>query len=81
MVEPAPTICRKCGGELWQVLDIPHVIADIQPYKSIVTGEAVTSRKAHREHLKRNDLVEVGDQQPSWMPEHREKMAASKSET
>jgi hypothetical protein len=34
---------------------------DYQPYRSMATGEMVEGRAAHREHLKRNNLVEVGD--------------------
>lgn len=40
-----------------------HFISpDIQPYKSMVTGEMITSRKDHREHLKVNRLVEIGNE-------------------
>lgn len=35
---------------------------DIKPYKSMVTGEMITSRSKHREHLKRHDLIEVGNE-------------------
>lgn len=72
MREPEPTICRKCGGELRLVLQPPHIVGDIQPYKSIVTGEMITSRDKHREHLKRNGLTEVGDQKPKWMRDREE---------
>jgi hypothetical protein len=37
-----------------------HVIGDIDPYKSIVTGEVVGGRRQHREHMKAHGLVEVG---------------------
>lgn len=40
----------------------PFVIPDISPYKSMATGEMVTSRSAHREHLKRHGLVEIGNE-------------------
>lgn len=32
-----------------------------KPYKSMVTGEMITSRAKHREHLKRHNMVEVGN--------------------
>ena len=38
-----------------------HVIKDLSPYKSMVTGDMVDGRRAHRDHLKRHDVVEVGN--------------------
>ena len=35
----------------------PYIVADYQPYKSMVTGEMIDGKKAHREHLKRHNLV------------------------
>ena len=40
----------------------PMVIEDIKPYQSQVTGEWITSRSQHREHLKVHGCVEIGDQ-------------------
>lgn len=34
---------------------------DHKPYRSMATGEMVEGRAQHREHLKRNNLVEIGD--------------------
>lgn len=45
-----------------QVLGFAHVIPDIQPYKSMVTGERIRGRAHHREHLKQHGLHEVGNQ-------------------
>ena len=39
----------------------PDVMPDIQPYQSMVTGELITSRSRHREHLKNHGMVEVGN--------------------
>lgn len=39
----------------------PVVRGDIGAYKSMVTGEMIEGRKAHREHLKRHGVVEVGN--------------------
>jgi hypothetical protein len=39
-----------------------HIIPDIKPYKSMIDGTWITSRSKHREHLKANNCVEVGDQ-------------------
>ena len=35
----------------------PYIVADYQPYQSMVTGEMIEGRKAHREHLKRHNVV------------------------
>lgn len=40
----------------------PMVIGDIQPYQSMVTGEEITSRSKHREHLRQHGMVEVGNE-------------------
>lgn len=40
----------------------PFVMDDIAPYKSMQTGEIITSRSRHREHLRAHRLVEIGDQ-------------------
>lgn len=40
----------------------PMVMGDIQPYQSMVTGEMITSRSVHREHLRRHQLIEVGNE-------------------
>ena len=32
-----------------------------RPYKSMITGEMITSRARHREHLRRHGYVEVGN--------------------
>ena len=39
-----------------------HIIPDIKPYRSMIDGRMITSRSQHREHLKANNCVEVGDQ-------------------
>ena len=38
------------------------IIDDITPYRSQVTGEMITSRSQHREHLRLHGCVEIGDQ-------------------
>ena len=39
-----------------------HIMNDIKEYKSMITGEQITSRSKHREHLKAHGCIEVGDQ-------------------
>lgn len=50
-----------CGEVVERVLSAPMVIADIQPYQSMATGEWITSRSHHRDHLRAHGLVEVGN--------------------
>lgn len=40
----------------------PYVIPDIQPYRSMQTGEVIGSRSTHRTHLKQHGLIEVGNE-------------------
>lgn len=47
----------------------PRVMSDIGPYQSIITGETITSRSKHREHLKVHNCEEVGSEKPSFMKE------------
>ena len=46
---------------------------DIEPYESIVTGETITSRSKHREHLRMHGMQEVGDQQPAFLKDKYER--------
>ena len=39
--------------------NLPYIIEDYKPYQSMATGEMIEGRKAHREHLKRHNLVVV----------------------
>jgi hypothetical protein len=45
-----------------------YIVGDIEPYRSTVTGELIGSRSKHREHLRRHDLVEVGNEKPKPRP-------------
>jgi hypothetical protein len=40
----------------------PMIIGDIEPYRSMRTGEIITGRAQHREHLALYGLVEVGNE-------------------
>jgi hypothetical protein len=42
----------------------PMVMGDIEPYRSVVTGEQIGGRAQHRAHLKAHDLVEMGNETP-----------------
>ena len=39
-----------------------HIMRDIKPYKSMITGETISRRSKHREHLKRHGCIEVGNE-------------------
>lgn len=53
-----------CGQEMQRVISAPMVIADIQPYKSVITGEEIASRSKHRAHLKQHGMIEMGNEMP-----------------
>lgn len=40
----------------------PMIIRDIGEYQSPLDGSVITSRSAHREHLRKHDVVEVGNE-------------------
>jgi tRNA U34 5-carboxymethylaminomethyl modifying enzyme MnmG/GidA len=42
-----------------------YIIPDIQPYKSMIDGRMITSRSEHRLHLKANNCIEVGNEDPA----------------
>ena len=39
----------------------PYIRDDVKPYQSMITGEFIEGKKAHREHLKRHNCVEAAD--------------------
>ena len=47
--------------------EAPMVMPDIKPYKSMKTGEMITSRSQHREHLKQHGLTELGNEPLKWL--------------
>ena len=71
-IDELPTCC---GAVVHRVVCAPMVISDIQPYQAmgidVATGKApvIGSRSEHRNYLKRNGYVEVGNE----MPKQREK--------
>lgn len=44
------------------------VMSDIQPYRNMVDGKEITSRSQHREFLRRNRLIEIGNEVQSPQP-------------
>lgn len=60
-----PTFTSKRLGSV-------QVMRDIGAYVSPIDGERITSRSQHREHIRRHDLVEVGNERIGSMdkPQH-----------
>jgi hypothetical protein len=44
------------------------IIPDIQPYKSMITGEIIHSRAKHRNHLRDHNCTEVGNEKVTTKP-------------
>ena len=53
--------------------NVHNVIGDLNPYESIITGEMIGGRRQHRDHLKDNNCIEVGNEQPKWMRDGNER--------
>lgn len=51
-----------CGGKMFRKVCAPSVIADIQPYKSMIDGSVIGSRAQHRKHLSQHGCTEVGNE-------------------
>lgn len=51
-----------CGEAMHRVPCAPLVMNDIQPYKSMITGEYINSRSRHREHLRDHGCIEIGNE-------------------
>ncbi len=57
--DDAPT---HCGKAMQRLIVGTRVTPDIQPYQSQVDGSWITSRSRHREHLKRHNKIEIGNE-------------------
>jgi hypothetical protein len=60
-----------CGASMHRKVCAPAVIGDIQPYQAmgvdVATGTApvIRSRSEHRDYLRRNNYIEVGNEMPT----------------
>jgi hypothetical protein len=45
------------------------IVRDIDPYKSMITGEMIGGRRQHREHLKEHRCIEIGNEFNSLKPQ------------
>lgn len=54
----------ECGLQMRRVLTPTQISPDIEPYQVVGPehGKWVTSRKQHREYLKKHNLLEVGNE-------------------
>jgi hypothetical protein len=43
---------------------LPGVVPDVGEYRSMITGETISGRAQHRDHLKRHGCEEVGNEKP-----------------
>lgn len=60
---------RCCGKKVKRIITAPAMVMDdIQPYQSMVTGEMITSRSRHREHLRDHGMIEVGNEKQTRRP-------------
>ena len=50
-------------------VDSHYVIEDIKPYKSMIDGTIISSRSKHRQHLKQNNCIEVGNERMENTPQ------------
>lgn len=66
-----------CGERMQRVISPSYVMEDIKPYRSVIDGSWITSRKQHKQHLSENGCVEVGneslEQKPSYTEQKRDK--------
>lgn len=67
--EPWPSACFGHFSRA-RSADGVQIIKDIDPYKSTITGEAITGRRQHRDHLRAHGCIEVGNEfkphKPNW---------------
>lgn len=46
----------------------PYVIADIEPYRNVLDGKRIQSRRHHRDFLRAHRLIEVGNEYDKGLP-------------
>jgi putative FmdB family regulatory protein len=61
----------ECGGAVQRVVSAPYVAADMSPYRSMITGEMITSRSQHRDHLKAHNCIEIGNETKYLKPKEK----------
>lgn len=64
-IDERHTGAPECHGKMKLIIQPAMVTPDIQPYRAMGgdrAGKYITSRREHREFLKRNRFVEVGNE-------------------
>ncbi len=61
-VEIVNGVVTYCRDEIAERVLTHHVMPEIAPYKSMITGEIIESRMKHRDHLERHNCFEVGNE-------------------
>ena len=71
--------CPACGfsnalGDFVQASEFPgvEVMPDIKPYKNMIDGKEISSRSKHRQFLKDNHVVEIGNETKYLAPRARQ---------
>lgn len=62
---------RRPQPEQRSVLQFPQIMRPFPEHRSIVTGETISDRSQHREHLKAHGLEERGDEAPAFIEKRR----------
>jgi hypothetical protein len=61
----------ECGVQMQRVVSAPFVAADMSPYRSMITGEMISSRSQHRAHLKAHNCIEIGNETKYLKPKEK----------
>ena len=64
---------NHCHRKMERIITGGHSLPDIKPYKSMITGEMITSRSVHRDHLKRHNCMEIGNEIDAHMKSGKKK--------
>jgi putative FmdB family regulatory protein len=72
-----PARCVRCSpvvvrdNSMKRIVEAPYVAADMSPYQSMITGEMITSRSQHRDHLKAHNCIEIGNETKYLKPKEK----------
>lgn len=53
---------EHCGAQMRRVYTPLPVMEDMKPYRSPLDGSIVSSRAEHRNHMRKHDVIEVGNE-------------------
>ena len=51
-----------CNKQMHRVFTPLYVIEDTKPYRSPIDGKVISTKSAHRNHLKEHNVIEVGNE-------------------